>query len=460
MAGKFTLDFGKASISSPAKRAILESRRPHALAEAEPGFFSDLKKKIKSGVNKAVDKVKDVASDVKEGVKDAVDTVKENVGIVKDKVEDKVEEVKDKIEEHNDKVNDKVEEVIDKAKEGIDKAKDKVEEVVDKVKDKTDEILDKSKDKTKEIIEKIHQGAKEVAKAVKEVVSEIGDGDIEQGFTINLSTNTQGQRIPIPNPIPNFPVTATCVDCFVEGTLQFSGRLEVDDFKVTTFEFDALADSLAAKLALEITMTQALADEADLGTDGLTFETNLLPALALPGGLVIEGIFSAGPTLTFRAGLTSSLTGTMSFTLGAHSTLPAGRIHANLVDPSLSTSEGFDNFSTKPVLNLGQLSAKYRLEAFAQPTLGLGFEVLGQIGMEAALKLRAPSVVAEVEAGFKDGGFCEAGGKETGAGIKGTVGLSLGLGVTAKLGGDKTNLVEKELVGLKKELGVACVGIA
>ncbi|RPA86655.1 hypothetical protein BJ508DRAFT_302011 [Ascobolus immersus RN42] len=434
VAGKFTLDFGKAKISSLAKRSILESRQPHAVPEANPGLFSDIGDKIKDGFNK-----------VKDGVKDTVDKVKQKIGGVKDKVEDKVEDVKDKIDEK------------------VDKVKDKVEEVVDKVKDKTDEVLDKTKDKTKEIVDKIHKGAKEVAKAIEDVVDDIGDHESEKGFSINIDSGSKGSRIDIPiPPIPGMPpMTAACVDCFVEGTLQFSGRLEVDDFKVSKFEFDASATGVGAKLALEVGITEKIAGDEELGTDGLTFEQSII-ALPLAGGLVIEGIFSAGPKLDFKAGLTSSLSGKLSFTLGAEATLPDGQIHGDLVDPSKSTSTGFEQFSVKPVFDVNELTASYRIEAYAQPTLALGFDILGQFGFEAALKLRAPSVAADVKGGFKDSGFCsDKPEKKTGAEIKGTVGMSLGFGVTAKLGeGGKNSLFEKELVGLKKELGSACVSIA
>src|SRR5690606_28725645 len=118
-------------------------------------------------------------------------------------------------------------------------------------------------------------------------------------------------------------------------------------------------------------------------------------ALPLPGGLVIQGLFSTGPKLDFKAGITSSMSGKLNFTLGAESALPNGQIHGDLVDPSKSSSTGFDQFSVKPVFDVNELTASYRIEAYAQPTLSLGFDVLNMFGFEAALKLRAPSVAAD-----------------------------------------------------------------
>lgn len=112
-----------------------------------------------------------------------------------------------------------------------------------------------------------------------------------------------------------------------------------------------------------------------------------------------------GATIAYEVGLSTTFSGSGTFSAGLSATLPDdAKLVANVNTPDQSSATGFDTASATPKFDVQALSASATVAAFAQPKLILGI-VLTDIGaFDVNIAIKTPIVSATFTAAYSKSG--------------------------------------------------------
>ncbi|CAF9942270.1 MAG: hypothetical protein ALECFALPRED_009642 [Alectoria fallacina] len=184
-------------------------------------------------------------------------------------------------------------------------------------------------------------------------------------------------------------VTIDCTNCFVNGSLEFTGYVLVQNFKLQDLILTASPKSLFAALELEAIIT------ADDGPDSLGHIWNL-PNIPIPDlGISIAHIMNIGVNPTYSVGVNGSFGGSATVDFGLQATVPdSAQIVADYNNQGASTATGFSGVQPIPSFNIINESAFVTLSAFSQLGITFGVDLFELGGVDVALTVKLPEVSA------------------------------------------------------------------
>lgn len=168
-------------------------------------------------------------------------------------------------------------------------------------------------------------------------------------------------------------------------------------FDIKELSIDASPQGLAATLELGVSVTVTGSPEP------LQYTPTLFSAPIPGAGISLPGIFELGATISYEVGVTASFAATAGFKMGFSASLPdTAKVVANVKDPGQSTATGFDTANFDPLFDIQGLSGKATVEAFSQPKVSFGIELIKIAKFEVGLAVKLPVVTATLETAFSE----------------------------------------------------------
>ena len=264
----------------------------------------------------------------------------------------------------------------------------------------------------------------------------------KEGERTNIYTDSKGR------------LTLDCINCYITGSFQVTGHLEVHVLTIKEFTIDAAPSGLAAELELEAAIT------ASSSPDSLQFSKELFSFPIPDAGFEVPGIMKLGAILSYDVGASISFQGTGTVDFGLKSTIPdSAQAVLSLVGSGQSSATGFTG-SLEPVFDVKQLSASVTLSAYSQPKLAVEIEVTKVGTAEASLSLKLPEVSVTLEADYEEAGVCsqDPGSSKTGVKLSSEVTVELDADADLKFGDDNPSW-SKQLASWSTPLPGACYPI-
>jgi len=194
--------------------------------------------------------------------------------------------------------------------------------------------------------------------------------------------------------LPSTHLTLDCINCYISGSVEVTGHISVDHFKLQDLTMDGQPHGLSGAVEFEAKVTKYEKPDA------WKFTKDLFSAPVPDAGLEVPGIFKIGAILSYQVGVQAQLQGsaTIDFGLGLQVPDTAG-IHADILHPSSSTAQGLSG-DIKPLFDIKAITATVQFAAFAQPKLSFGVE-LTEIGtLDIALTFKMPQIAVKFIAAY------------------------------------------------------------
>jgi hypothetical protein len=118
-------------------------------------------------------------------------------------------------------------------------------------------------------------------------------------------------------------------------------------------------------------------------------------------GFEIPKILLLGTRFRLQIGTSITASGSVSVTMGAHSTLPNGGVASlDLINFANSGVSGFSAPTFDPVFHVDSAEITVEASIAPKPAIVFGVEILENTGIEAALTLMTPKVAANFSGGY------------------------------------------------------------
>ncbi|KAI9802720.1 MAG: hypothetical protein M1825_002742 [Sarcosagium campestre] len=295
------------------------------------------------------------------------------------------------------------------------------------------------------IVDDIGDGLEDVGDEIVnlgEGVLDLGDVELTKSASFDISAGTPGQRT---NILGISAFNLDCVDCFLQGRFEVTGRVSIDNFIPKTIALDASPSGVKASLQMEASIKGSVNGPQTELNQNKTIELFSAP---IPGaGIEIPKIFELGAIIELNvvAGINLKAEGTFTFGLTA-SLNDGAKVSTDLVNVDQSSASGFGvNFD--PNFGVERLNGSVTLAAAAQPKLKFGLEVLELGKLDVFLAMKLPEVTASLEGIFDRAGACEQtpGAADFGARISSSINVDLSVGVDASISDTSKPLVDKSL---------------
>ena len=284
-------------------------------------------------------------------------------------------------------------------------------------------------------------------------LSNVGTWSENPKVTFPMNVGTEGKRSNVYTDSQG-RLTLDCVNCYVTGSFQVTGHLEVHIATIKEFTIEATPSGLAAELELEAVI------KASNSPASLQFSKELFSFPIPDAGFEIKDIMKIGAILSYDVGASISLQGTGTVDFGLKSTIPdSANAVLNLVGSGQSGATGFSS-SLDPVFDVKELSASVTLSAYSQPKLSVEIDVTKVGSAEASLSMKLPEVSVTLEADYEESGVCsqDSGSSKTGVKLSSGVTLELDADAALKFGDDNPSW-SKQLWSWTDPLPGACYPI-
>ena len=292
------------------------------------------------------------------------------------------------------------------------------------------------------------------ARMLKERNIITGNSDKSETVTFPMTVGKEGERTNIYTDSKG-RLTLDCINCYVTGSFQVTGHLEVKGEKIKDFSIDAAPSGFAAELELEAVIT------ASDSPDKLQFSKQLISAPIPGAGIKILGIMTLGATLSYDVGGGISFQGTGTVDFGLKSTIPdSAKAVLDLGGAGQSGATGFSS-TVDPLFDVKQLSASVTLSAFSQPKLSFGIDITKIGKAEASLSMKLPEVSVTLEADYEESGVCSQnpGSSKTGVKLSSDVTVELDADAELQFGDSDNPSWSKQLWTWSHDLPGACYPI-
>ena len=323
----------------------------------------------------------------------------------------------------------------------IDTVKDTAEDAVDTVKDTAEDVVDTVKDKTEDVVD---------------TVKDIADGNHNREWELEFDLKPEGdapQRMG-ESLLPS-DKELYCIECYFKGKFKFAGHLKADK-SVVPKEASFSVAPVDVKLMLKLNAKFATSE----------WTKTSIPVMSFPlGAINIPGIFHFGPEVSFDFDFGYEINEPLDFNFGLEGSFPNEAIVSNDIKKDHEVT--FANWDKSAVgalpfeLNSGAVDV--RLETGPTVSLSFGFEFMGLMGYEAALRAGLPHHTAKFTSFMDEEGACEQTETANRVGINIEQGLKTDLrfrvGPSGLLQGGEQPLVDKELWKWEKDLGKSCQGV-
>jgi len=118
-----------------------------------------------------------------------------------------------------------------------------------------------------------------------------------------------------------------------------------------------------------------------------------LEAFAIPrAGFVIPGIMKLGATMSYNIGINASYGGEAVIRFGLAAGVPNNAsVSTDVHSPNSSVASGFNGMLT-PIFDIKKITSGVSLEAFAQPQLAFGFQLIAVCNLDIAVTMKLPGI--------------------------------------------------------------------
>ena len=194
-------------------------------------------------------------------------------------------------------------------------------------------------------------------------------------------------------------LTLDCINCYIAGSVEVTGHISVDHFKLQDLSLDGTPHGLNGAVEMEAQITRYEKPDA------WKFTKELFSAPVPDAGIEVPGIFQIGAILSYEVGVQAQLQGSATIDFGLGLNVPdSANIHADIMNPESSTAQGLSGDIT-PLFDLKSITATVQLAAFASPKLSFGVE-LTEIGtLDIALTFKMPQVDVKFIAAYSMSSF-------------------------------------------------------
>ncbi|KAK0627459.1 hypothetical protein B0T14DRAFT_563267 [Immersiella caudata] len=309
----------------------------------------------------------------------------------------------------------------------FDKIKDTFDSVVDEVKSLPGKVSDFVSDAADQVVDVVTA----IPAKAEEVVEEIANPSVNPDFSIPFNNRFPNNTLTIPVSTTGLTVTATCKDCFTQGSLDVKAKFRMELLQLKEAWIEMSTSGLTAKAVIGLTLTGALTGK---------LAEKVVPIFKVsPGGVSIPGVLTIGPTVSASVGVElSEITAAVTISAGGSATIPKSIARLDFLNKANTKSVGWTpKLKAEPFTASGTVEAK--ASAFIRPAIGVEISVV-ESGFVAEIAANTPILTASMKAISSSN--CTACG-DSAAGLQGalTLGASITASLNKKLLGDQSSLL-------------------